>query len=175
MKKFTEYLIENNREEYDYSCAMLYFDIDLNEIQTQIEDEDLHEYGLEDDPHVTLLYGLHDNEIKYYDVIDLILESDMEEITLNNISLFENEDFDVVKFDIEDCEYLYDINKKICEEFPYTTDYPDYHPHSTIAYVKKGMGSKYVDLFKGEEVKVKPNMIVYSRANGDKVKYEFKN
>jgi 2'-5' RNA ligase len=39
--------------------------------------------------------------------------------------------------------YRVDINEKL-SILPHTTDFPDYNPHITIAYVKKGKGKKYV-------------------------------
>jgi hypothetical protein len=56
-------------------------------------------------------------------------------------------------------------------KFPHTTNFPDYHPHSTVAYLKKGTGQKYIDKFKGQEHQVTPNKIVYSMASGEKREY----
>jgi hypothetical protein len=54
-------------------------------------------------------------------------------------------------------------------KLPHTTDYPDYHPHSTIAYLKKGKGEKYTDKLKGAEYIVNPSKIVYSKPDGNKI------
>mgnify|MGYP003352094323 CR=1 FL=1 len=43
------------------------------------------------------------------------------------------------------------LNKQLCK-FPYTNDYPDYKPHITIAYVKKGLGKKYLDIFNNKSL-----------------------
>ncbi len=57
-------------------------------------------------------------------------------------------------------------------KLPHTTDYPDYHPHTTIAYVKPGEGKKYVGKI-DKPIMVKPNKIVYSKADGSKINYNF--
>jgi hypothetical protein len=48
---------------------------------------------------------------------------------------FENELYDVLKFDVKREKSLFDCNKDLMK-FPHTTDYPDYHPHLTISYLK---------------------------------------
>jgi len=95
-------------------------------------------------------------------------------VTLKKISMFDNADkgFDVVKFDVEGKD-LFKMNKDFAK-LPHTTDYPDYHPHVTIAYVKAGTGEKYLDdLSKEDALEISPNKIVYSKANGDKKEYKF--
>ena len=59
------------------------------------------------------------------------------------------------------------LNSRI-SELPHTTDYPDYRPHITVAYVKPGKAEKYVD---PEYRKVFSNIdkIVYSKTNGETV------
>lgn len=64
-------------------------------------------------------------------------------------------------------DILYNINNKLTDNFPYSTDYPDYHPHSTIAYLKPGSGKKYVKEFKNIEFIATPEKIVYSKPNED--------
>jgi 2'-5' RNA ligase len=183
---------ENNRESYDYSCLMIYYTCDrINDIHNLIKEEDLHENGIEKDIHTTLLYGLHDDEVTYDQIEDIMerYESEITPLELYNPSLFENEDFDVLKFDVKQIlsdkdieegieyntanDYLYKMNNDL-SELPHTTNYPDYHPHSTIAYLKPGKGKEYVKLINDEFKKddillVKPTKFVYSRANGEKI------
>jgi hypothetical protein len=69
LKNFDEFINEGNKKEtYDYGCVMLYFKFtDLKTIQKKIDKKDLYKkgnkYGFETEPHVTLLYGLHSEEI----------------------------------------------------------------------------------------------------------------
>ena len=69
-------------------------------------------------------------------VIDKQYGKDTISGSLGKVSLFENTEYDVLKFEVES-EDLQELNK-ICKTLPYTSDYPDYHPHCTISYIKKG-------------------------------------
>ncbi len=172
-----------------YGCIMLYFNFPkMKELHKSIEEEDIYSkdgYGLETEPHCTLLYGLHDEEIENDDdVINSVLKHIKKgmAITLYNASLFEN-DYDVLKFDVkqtmldkdENEEYskkddcLFKANKELTKNYPFTTDFPDYHPHYTIVYLNKGEGKKYVKEFKDKEFYITPNKLVYSKSNGEKV------
>jgi len=80
IKLFEEFIAidEKKGDSYDYGCVMLYFGFSqINKIHDAInpdhlytEDED-RTYGLEDEPHCTLLYGLH-KEVTVDDIKDLV-------------------------------------------------------------------------------------------------------
>ncbi len=174
VKLFEQFVNENSKSTYDYGCAMVYFDFPtINELHSQIDEEDLYTeegdktYGLEDEPHATLLYGIHSDEIQDNEIIDKLKETDIGKIILHNASLFENDKYDVLKLDAFNGK-LHELNDKL-KEFPFTSDYPDYHPHTTIAYIKKGKGKKYVDKFKGNHFEVFPSKYVYSKPDGSKL------
>ena len=171
MKPLTEFL--NEGKTTDKGCAMLYFDFpDIKDIHSKITEEDIYDteekkFGLETESHCTLLYGF-DPSVEGNEVIEKLKESGFPpEIKLKNVSLFENE-FDVLKFDV-DADGLHELNKMLTDNFDYETDYPDYHPHCTIAYIKKGEGKKYVDMFEGKEFSVTPKQVVYSDAKRNKI------
>ena len=180
LKTFNNFqsIMEKSKDAYSYGCAMVYFSFpEMEEIHSMIDEEDIYTeeedrtYGLEDEPHVTLLYGLHSKEIKDQDVMDVCSKREIVDIKLYNASLFENKDYDVLKFDADN-NILFQINKDLTESFPFTTDYPDYHPHSTIAYIKKGKGKKYVEMLSGKEYIATPDKIVYSKPSGEKKSQE---
>jgi 2'-5' RNA ligase len=185
IKKNLRILLEKANDTYSYGCVMLYFNVSKkqwNEFQSMIDDEDIYTeegdntYGREDEPHVTILYGLH-ADIPDSDIESLIDTIKPPKLTLKKISIFDNsDDYDVVKFDIiGDSETkLGKMNAKFVE-LPHTTNYPDYHPHSTIAYVKAGTGEKYVKTLSDDEaISIIPNQVVYSKADGTKNKYKLK-
>ena len=158
---------------YDYGCAMLYFHFpQIKELHSLIRPDDVYletedkSYGLETKPHVTLLYGLHQN-IPDEEVINRCKSIPIGELTLYNPSLFESDKYDVLKFDVKN-DNLFKVNKRLCE-LPFTTDYPEYHPHATIGYLKKGRGSHYADMMKTHTHQVKPEKIVYTKADGSEV------
>ena len=177
--KFNEFLNESLNEakdkdkKYPYGCSMLYFDFpQMKTLHDEIKEEDIYDedgHGLESEPHVTLLYGLHDT-VKDDDVLEASTKGVMS-IGLGNPSLFENEKFDVLKFDAE-APFLHDINDEL-SKLPHTTDFPDYHPHCTIAYLKPGKGKEYTKLFKGRIYEVFPTKSVYSKTDGTKKEARF--
>ena len=170
---------------HSYGCVMLYLEAPKkwwdNRLD-KIDDDDVYnpegerDYGKQpnNDSHVTILYGLH-SDIEDSEIEDLIDNMTAPEVTLKKISIFDNADkgFDVVKFDVEG-EELFKMNKAFSEK-PHTTDYPDYHPHCTLAYVKAGTGKKYSETLSDEDsLTLKPTKVVYSKADGTKKEYKFK-
>lgn len=182
-QKLRQVLLESEKKDHkrEYGCLMVFLDVDKKawkELQDMISEDDLYteeedsSYGRENEPHVTILYGLHgDIEDKDLEVeIDKITEPHIE---FKSISTFENDKFDVLKFDVKSP----DLNKlnKVFTKFPHTNKFPDYHPHATIAYLKKGTAEKYIkeakDLVK---MKMEPEKIVYSKVDGSKKNYKLK-
>jgi len=134
-------------------------------ILAEISDEDLHKYGKELDAHVTVKYGLHTSNPK--DVFDVCENWGKFPIhvTVDNFSLFRNEEFDVLKMEVKS-PALVALNKVICDEFEFTDVYTDYIPHVTLAYLKSGMGTKYVKLlnekFPNFKEIIKSNTLVFN-------------
>lgn len=171
----------NKNTKHDYGCVMIFLDITKDgwsALLDLVDDEDVYTeegdsgYGKETTPHATILYGLH-GDIEDEDVEAIIDEVTKPDIELKKVSMFENDKFDVLKFDVESD----DLNKynKMFTKLPHTNKYPDYHPHTTIAYLKKGAGDKYVKLLnKREPLSVKPVSVVYSKTDGTKKTYKIK-
>lgn len=136
---------------YDYGCVMACIDdntskkiLDFNNeiISKDIlytEDGD-NTFGREKDPHITIKYGLTksytEEQIKKF--LDGVSPFD---IQIKGIGIFENDKFDVIKFNVESST-LRKLNK-IFSDLPNHDEYPTYNPHMTLAYVKKGMGKKF--------------------------------
>ena len=168
-----------NPPSYDYGCVMLYFTFyDLPIIHSQITpshvyilQNDKSMFGLERTPHTTLLYGLHSN-VNVEDVDKKLSDLKYSECLVDNISLFENK-YDVLKYDVSGSS-LHEANA-ILTQFPHTTDYPIYHPHLTIAYLKSGFGSRYVTRFKKTKYKLKPTHLVYTKPNGKEYQIDINN
>ena len=121
-------------------------------------------YGYETEPHVTLKFGFAPDLTKQN--IGTILSGIKPFfINLTGISLFNNENFDVVKFDVELNDTLREIRRR-CDMFPNEDRFPSYHPHSTIAYVKKGT---FEGVSKDWNLKVPITRFKYSGINGKKL------
>ena len=156
---------------------MVYFDFpEIESIHKAISEKDIYQdpedstFGLEIESHVTLLYGLHSDEIGDKEVFDACGKN-FNKLTLTNLSLFSNEKYDVLKFDVKGKE-LFKANERL-SKFPHTTNFPEYHPHCTVAYLKSGHGKKVIKelnkLF-SDEFTVFCTKIVYSKPNGTKIK-----
>lgn len=152
-------------------CAMLYFDFpELNLIQEMIDPEDLmtvdpedgRYLGFENEAHVTLLFGFTDMD---YDKANLIVNTALqyhyEDVRLEGVGLFENKNYDVLKFNAVN-KTLNEVNERL-RSFPHDSKFPDYKPHLTIAYLKSGTGKKYAEKLKTATYMLKPTMVVLSK------------
>jgi hypothetical protein len=147
---------------HKYGCVMVEVPVsNWDEITSSIDKEDIYESnegdpkGIQKNPHLTLLYGLHD---------------DVTEDEVNGIDIFENDKFDVVKFNVNpqgSLQYLFDELSK----FPNSNQFSDYKPHITLCYTKKGTGKKYIrDDYRYKVNNVKK--ICYSLPNGKKFYFD---
>jgi 2'-5' RNA ligase len=126
----------------------------------QIADEDLAEKGRESEPHVTVKFGLHTNDV---DEVRPLIESEPPiRLKLGKTSTFAGgENGDVVKVDV-DSEDLRRINAAITAALPHTDTHPDYKPHVTLGYVKPGLGQKYAGRSDLEGTEIVLDRIVFS-------------
>jgi len=157
-----EWILENEKkpakqskqvEEPTYGCVMLEPAKIKGWVENHlggIDEEDIFEkpnddsYGLEEQPHITVLYGIHEDEVDPSVVVDMMKQKLVPiKVTISEIGIFENDEFDVVKYEVPVTEELQAAREMFMEAFENTQTYPDYHPHMTLGYVKKGAGKKY--------------------------------
>ena len=98
------------------------------------------EKGRENEIHVTVKYGLHTTDVE--EVKKNIKGCKPFSISLGAISRFvpKDKEYDVVKIDIEG-EGLHDIHRML-GELKNSDEHPEYRPHCTVAYIKKGQCSE---------------------------------
>lgn len=136
------------------------------DLRNQIDPDDLHpEEGFGPDPHVTILYGLGDDQ---HDVaVEIMQRADPIRGTIQQVDLFQNDDYDVVILPVES-EDLQRLHQQL-DELPNDNEYPDYRPHITIAYVKSGVGEKYQGLKNDlENQKFVAHQVEFSNTSDDK-------
>ena len=166
MKKYLEF-IKEAKSRYEYGCVMVDFNFaNWSELLESIDSDDVYKvegknYG-QPRPHLTLLFGIHntvsDDEI--LNCFEGFTEDDFK-VQLDGVSIFENPEFDVVKLGVVLTPKLKEINKKL-SELPNSNQFPEYKPHITLAYVKSGLGKKYVNPDYKYEIKT-ISKIVYTR------------
>lgn len=164
--------IINENHKNDYGCVMITVNFpEITKIHQIITEDDIYvdpnddSYGLEKEPHVTLLYGLHDG-INGEEIKRIIGEILFGRFRLYNPSIFKSKGYDVLKYDvmgdglIEGYEQL--------KRFPYTNEFPDYHPHLTVGYLREGRAQRYADALKGSEFVLSPKKGIFSKSDGSK-------
>lgn len=171
----TKKIKKNNK----FGCVMIETPIDnwediLNSIDSDdiyIESKDGEPHGLSKYPHLTLLYGLHEG-VSSDDIWSVIGEIKTPiNITINGIDIFQNEEYDVLKLNVQKTNILQSLHNKLLK-FPNSNEFDDYKPHITISYLKKGTGEKYIGKF--TETLSDLRNIVYSTASGEEFKYSLK-
>ena len=181
-KSFNDWLSEgahnSTPDEEKFGCIMMDANIDNWEEfhLAGIDEDDLYikpgddSYGLEEQPHFTILYGIHEEEVNSQGMADM-MEANMERVILpvTEIDIFEQEKYDVVKYNLPVTPQLQRY-RDLFLKIPNTQTYDGFKPHITIAYVKPGLGKKYKATLR-EPFKIIFDKAVYSwHPNKDKKK-----
>ena len=136
----------------------------VRKLQTRILPADVGTEGLEDEPHCTVFYGIHfvsptmklRNAVKSFGPVT---------ITLGKTSLFSNDDADVLKIDVDSPD-LHRLHAMIKRLLPTEEKYPNYIPHVTLGYLKKGRGKKYAGDTAMQGQRLQFNDVLFSGRKG---------
>ena len=175
---------EQKSDNIEYACVMADIPKEISQEIVewgvrQINDSDLYtenNLGRELDSHITIKYGIISDDVKQ--VEKLFKGIKQFKATLGDVKHFspEGREFDVLTVSVESKD-LSDMNGKITKELKCATGLPsdEYHPHITIAYIKKG---KCKDLygnkeFVGKEITI--DSVEFSPVEGDKTTIELGN
>lgn len=97
----------------------------------------------EEDKHITVCYGLDSKDLD--SVKEFLSRVKPFSVTLNKTSMFWNDrKSDVLKIGVNS-PALQSLYSELKEKFNPAKQYPEYNPHVTIAYLKKGYVEKYLD------------------------------
>ena len=172
-----EFLTEG-KSDTSKGCLMLVFKNinNWNNIIGIIKESDIYndetdDYGLENKPHATVIYGIN-STIKHDKIRKFINENVKEplKITLTGISVFENDKYDVVKFNVESPD-LKALHALVKDNFDNELTFKDYIPHVTIGYVHKGRGKDYIFNLKNK-IEIKSNEFNYSIGSSDFIEFK---
>lgn len=163
----------------DYSCLMALVPHDL--AQEVVEwgvrnvpdnvlylDEDGN-LGRELESHITIKYGLLTNDAK--DVRQMFNDEKPFHAKLGKVKHFQPPElpFDVLTVEVISDD-LQKVNKKVCEKFECAQGLPsdEYHPHITIAYLKRDKAKEYIgaEVFEGKEIEL--DTIIFSPKKGNR-------
>lgn len=137
-------------------CLMLSFDEyhfkEINDLLS-FDDTYLTGDGIETYPHITVIYGI---DIDRYSIDELSksLKGKINQYNLlsrylsaHEVGMFDSKDYDVIKLEFLESSLLRDIrslNMDLTKEYEVVSEFDEYKPHSTLAYLVKGLGSGYL-------------------------------
>ncbi len=167
-----EFLAE--ADAYSAGCMMLSFDLpNAKSIAKSFSPVDLSDGGVETFPHVTLLYGI-DKAYSIPEMVECMVACrdivGTSSLVLDDLSLFSSEEHDVLKYSVHD-KRMADVNGYLVGSLRHQQQEHEYSPHCTLAYLKPGLGDKYVKRLKAGgfgSVSVEAKFLVYSGADGQK-------
>lgn len=181
VQTFSQFLTERDKtspkKTYDFSSVIYLLPDKISKKiyewgVKKISDEDLFKdpedpsFGREDEVHCTIMYGIHDK--RSASSREILKKTEPFDIKLGKITAFTApEKFDVLKIDVHSDD-LHDLHNVIRDTLDVTETYPEYKPHVTIAYLKKGKSSQYVGSQQFEGVSVKVDKVVFSSSAGVK-------
>lgn len=95
--KLMDVVKEGAAPKYEYGCVMLYFNFpEMEQMHRMINKDDVYtsdedgSFGLETEPHTTLLFGLHP-EVTDQDITNVLSKHYFSMCSINNASLFETQ------------------------------------------------------------------------------------
>lgn len=90
----------------------------------------------QENPHVTLVYGLKDEPSEIKDqILKIVEESGLKEVTIEKISHFPIETGFALVALLKKSDELVKVHEDLLKLDHYTQKYPDYNPHMTLAYL----------------------------------------
>ena len=125
--------------------------------------------GREDDPHITIKYGIHTTDPD--EVREKLAGQRSFRAILGPVSIFNADGYSVLKINVEGLS-IRKLNRFVSSSFKCTDTFPEYNPHCTIAYVNKDEADPYwfksywTDEFEG--IPVEFNSLVFSVPSGEK-------
>jgi hypothetical protein len=173
-------IFDSNRDQ-DWAFLMIRYQMPefIKAIQDQLTAEDLYVdendkingFGLEKECHVTLFPCLS-NDTPVNKIIPYLPKVDTLAVKLINVSMFENDKYNVLKADVEVKSCLHSLNELLGEHFTSGSEFKEYHPHMTIAYVKKDspLARTFCQEFE-ESVEVLPETYDFSFVADDKYQH----
>jgi 2'-5' RNA ligase len=145
--------------EFDYSIIEAIYSGEVSRhilgfIHQEIDDEDVYEdeeqsiKGKEDKPHITILYGIKEPDPDVPKISQVIQNHPaMNRVNWLGLAKFTAETHDVLVIKIESPE-AHELFRDFNNIFPDNANsFPNFIPHTTLAYLQKGKADKYIEQF----------------------------
>ena len=129
----------------------------INHDDLFIKDDD---YGIQKHSHVTIAPSLEQN-LKVEMLKPYLKDLSQYEAVITGISIFDCEEFDVLKCDIES-DSITQTNSEIFKHYQCCSTIKTFSPHLTIAFLKKGQALKYIPNNFTEKIKLMPKEFMFS-------------
>ncbi len=126
--------------------------------------------GFGGEKHTTILYGIENADVS--PIADLLKSDKPVEVSLGKIKVFygkaNKKPYDVIYVEVNSPQ-LTEMNSKIAKATGATSDFGEYKPHITLAYVKAGKGRKYANksVFAGKTITF--DNVTFSPSTGENV------
>lgn len=159
LKRFGDFVSPGGKH-YDGSSILLH----LQAPELQLDPSDLAEQDFQ--PHCTLISGI-EPRYRLPDVSSVMLavrSCVTGKVILSNPSMFDGPERDVVKMDVSS-DFL-TTARKACLGLKHEERF-DFHPHCTIAFVRKGSAGKYVSSIP-KRIEAEVTFVVFSSFDGTK-------
>lgn len=140
-------------------------------LNAKIPDDQLAGDGREDNPHVTIKYGLAPDNAEL--LRPIVEASPPIKLTFGSTSIYATDVQDVLKFDVWS-DGLRALNEAIDAAVPHVDKHDWYLPHMTVAYLKPGTGQLYAGdrSLEGQEVVI--DRVVFSDRMGNETEIMLK-
>jgi hypothetical protein len=128
-------------------------------------DHDSQFYGREDEPHITVAYGMHADTPE--EIARLFEKHLPFNLTLGQVDTFNRMDFDVLIIRVHG-DALHDLHHEVMKATKTTSKFKYYEPHCTLAYIKKGKCKEMVGMDDFEDVEIEVTKLIFSNKFGVK-------
>ncbi|HYE77976.1 MAG TPA: hypothetical protein VEI97_08325 [bacterium] len=154
------------QQAHKYSCTLIRVGGDaakrILELAAAVADEDLGEDGRETEPHITVRYGTLTNDPE--DVRPVVEQHGPVRGRLGALACFFGEatgkPYDVLHVEVDSPDLLA-LNGAL-SALPHVDTHRAYKPHATVAYVKAGLGEKYLRAFRPLNQEFEASTAVFS-------------